>query len=138
MALLLELYGDEGLTKPAMHYRWNLPEENGPRVGHIAAEFESLANVPLGRSYGNPALITYPSQRPRKQLAARSRSSPPTPQAEAESAAQHQTLLASLEQRAPDTFAMALPDLPSAASDLEALVVLAEVFEGTQSTLHQE
>ena len=31
-----------------------------PRVGHIAAEFESLANVLLGRSCGNPALITYP------------------------------------------------------------------------------
>ena len=60
VALLLELYGDEGLTKPAMHYRWNLPEENGPRVGHIAAEFERLANVLLGRGCGNPALITYP------------------------------------------------------------------------------
>jgi hypothetical protein len=30
------------------------------RVGHIAAEFERLANVLLGRSCGNPALITYP------------------------------------------------------------------------------
>jgi hypothetical protein len=31
-----------------------------PRVGHIAAEFERLANVLLGRGCGNPALITYP------------------------------------------------------------------------------
>ncbi len=29
------------------------------RVGHIAAEFERLANVLLGRGCGNPALITY-------------------------------------------------------------------------------
>jgi hypothetical protein len=31
-----------------------------PRVGHIAAEFERLANVLLRRGCGNPALITYP------------------------------------------------------------------------------
>jgi hypothetical protein len=30
------------------------------RVGHIAAEFERLANVLLRRGCGNPALITYP------------------------------------------------------------------------------
>jgi glutathione S-transferase len=28
VALLFELYGDEGLMKPAMHYRWNFPEQN--------------------------------------------------------------------------------------------------------------
>ncbi len=28
VALLFELYGDEGLMKPAMHYRWNFPEDN--------------------------------------------------------------------------------------------------------------
>ena len=33
-----------------------------PRVGHIAAEFERLANVLLRRGCGNPALITYPHQ----------------------------------------------------------------------------
>ena len=27
-ALLFELYGDEGLMMPAMHYRWNFPEHN--------------------------------------------------------------------------------------------------------------
>ena len=32
------------------------------RVGHIAAEFERLANVLLRRGCGNPALITYPLQ----------------------------------------------------------------------------
>ncbi len=36
------------------------------RVGHIDAEFERLANVLLGRSCGNPALITYP--RPQRNL----------------------------------------------------------------------
>jgi hypothetical protein len=30
------------------------------RVGHIAAEFERLANVLLSRGCGNPAFITYP------------------------------------------------------------------------------
>lgn len=36
VALLLELYGDEGLSKPAMHYRWNFPEAND---GFLASEF---------------------------------------------------------------------------------------------------
>ena len=34
------------------------------RVGHIAAEFERLANVLLGRGCGNPALITCPPGSP--------------------------------------------------------------------------
>ena len=34
-----------------------------PRVGHIAAEFERLANVLLGRGCGNPAFIPYPLDR---------------------------------------------------------------------------
>ena len=36
VALLFELYGDEGLMKPAMHYRWNFPEEND---AFLLAEF---------------------------------------------------------------------------------------------------
>lgn len=28
IAVLFELYGDEGLMKPAMHYRWNFPDQN--------------------------------------------------------------------------------------------------------------
>ncbi len=28
IALILETFGDEGLLRPAMHYRWNFPEEN--------------------------------------------------------------------------------------------------------------
>ena len=36
VALLLELYGDEGLLKPAMHYRWNFPEVNDH---FLASEF---------------------------------------------------------------------------------------------------
>lgn len=31
-ALLLELYGDEWLLLPAMHYRWNFPEYNQPGI----------------------------------------------------------------------------------------------------------
>lgn len=31
-ALLLEVYGDEWLIIPAMHYRWNFPEDNQPFI----------------------------------------------------------------------------------------------------------
>lgn len=36
VALLLEVFGDEGLLKPAMHYRWNFPEAN---EAFLEAEF---------------------------------------------------------------------------------------------------
>ena len=39
-ALLLELYGDEWLLIPAMHYRWNFPDANQP---FIFEEFGSMA-----------------------------------------------------------------------------------------------
>jgi len=39
-ALLLELYGDEWLLIPAMHYRWNFPDENIP---FIHDEFGTMA-----------------------------------------------------------------------------------------------
>jgi glutathione S-transferase len=39
IALILELFGDEGLIKPAMHYRWNFPEENDP---FLIAEFSKV------------------------------------------------------------------------------------------------
>jgi hypothetical protein len=42
-------------------------EARTARVGHIAAEFERLANVLLGRGCGNPALITYPPRGPREE-----------------------------------------------------------------------
>jgi len=32
VAMLLEVYGDEWLLIPAMHYRWNFPEDNQPFV----------------------------------------------------------------------------------------------------------
>ncbi len=32
VALTFELYGDEGLLKPAMHYRWNFPDDNEPFI----------------------------------------------------------------------------------------------------------
>jgi len=38
--LLLELYGDEWLLIPAMHYRWNFPDDNQPFIYH---EFGSMA-----------------------------------------------------------------------------------------------
>lgn len=28
IAMILEMFGDEGMLRPAMHYRWNFPEEN--------------------------------------------------------------------------------------------------------------
>ncbi len=28
ISLILEMFGDEGMLRPAMHYRWNFPEEN--------------------------------------------------------------------------------------------------------------
>jgi glutathione S-transferase len=47
VALLLELYGDEGLRKPAMHYRWNFPEQND---AFLKSEFRrgiSANEIPL-------------------------------------------------------------------------------------------
>ena len=34
LALILELFGDEGLLRPAMHYRWNFPEQTGHFITH--------------------------------------------------------------------------------------------------------
>jgi anion-transporting ArsA/GET3 family ATPase len=45
---------------------------------------------------------------------------------EAESAERHEALRCELEQRVPSAFALALPELPSGASDLASLVTLAE------------
>ncbi|MDT8409582.1 MAG: glutathione S-transferase family protein [Wenzhouxiangellaceae bacterium] len=39
-SLLLELYGDEWLLLPAMHYRWNFPDDNLP---YIYDEFGAMA-----------------------------------------------------------------------------------------------
>lgn len=39
VSMLLEVYGDEWLVIPAMHYRWNFPEQNN---SFIYAEFGSL------------------------------------------------------------------------------------------------
>jgi glutathione S-transferase len=39
-ALILELFGDEWLLLPSMHYRWNFPEENLP---FLYGEFGNLA-----------------------------------------------------------------------------------------------
>ena len=41
IALILEAFGDEGLLRPAMHYRWNFPEQN---QHFIAMEFGRMAN----------------------------------------------------------------------------------------------
>ncbi len=55
---------DTGEADRLQHLRrlLRLSEEDVARVGHIDAEFERLANVLLGRSCGNPALITYPQR----------------------------------------------------------------------------
>lgn len=61
VSLLLELYGDEGLIKPAMHYRWNFPEQND---AFLFPQFaEGLAIDALGESGGpDDAAPTTPDQ----------------------------------------------------------------------------
>jgi len=44
VARLFDLFGNEGLVRPAMHYRWNLPEQT-PFVRHIFREA-----LPLGKN----------------------------------------------------------------------------------------
>jgi len=56
-ALLLELYGDEWLLIPAMHYRWNFPDDNQPFIfeqfGSMAFPwFPKLIRRALGRKIG--------------------------------------------------------------------------------------
>lgn len=34
LSLILELFGDEGLLRPAMHYRWNFPEQTNGFITH--------------------------------------------------------------------------------------------------------
>ena len=61
-ALLLEVFGQEGLTRPAMHYRWNFPEENGRYILHdfgralrprgIPAEIEEAGAMVAARMAG--------------------------------------------------------------------------------------
>lgn len=56
-ALLLELYGDEWLLIPAMHYRWNFPQDNLPFVhqefGDMAFPwFPEFIRRALGRRLG--------------------------------------------------------------------------------------
>lgn len=34
LSLILELFGDEGLLRPAMHYRWNFPEQTNAFITH--------------------------------------------------------------------------------------------------------
>ena len=41
VARLLELFGDEGLLRPAMHYRWNFPDDNDD---FISLEFGRFMN----------------------------------------------------------------------------------------------
>lgn len=45
IALILEVFGDEGLLRPAMHYRWNFPEENDY---FISMEFGRFMNPKAG------------------------------------------------------------------------------------------
>jgi len=34
LSLILELFGDEGLMRPAMHYRWNFPDRTDGFIHH--------------------------------------------------------------------------------------------------------
>lgn len=57
VALLLEVYGDEWLIIPAMHYRWNFPEENQPFIhdefgGLLFPWFPNVVRRILGRRIG--------------------------------------------------------------------------------------
>ena len=47
VALLMELYGDEGLLKPAMHYRWNFPAENDAFLSEEFARAISPTEIPI-------------------------------------------------------------------------------------------
>lgn len=56
-ALLLELYGDEWLLIPAMHYRWNFPDDNLPFIydefgGMAFPWFPKFIRRALGRRIG--------------------------------------------------------------------------------------
>ncbi|MDD3443841.1 MAG: glutathione S-transferase N-terminal domain-containing protein [Zavarzinia sp.] len=49
-ALIIELYGDEGLVRQAMHYRWNFLEENGRFLaGNIGRMFNAQADIEEAR-----------------------------------------------------------------------------------------
>jgi glutathione S-transferase len=41
VALILELFGDEGLIRPAMHYRWSFAEENDAFISYEFGRFMS-------------------------------------------------------------------------------------------------
>lgn len=46
VSLFFELFGDEGLLRPAMHYRWNFPDQN---ADFIAMEFGRMAKPDANR-----------------------------------------------------------------------------------------
>ena len=52
VALLMELYGDEGLLKPAMHYRWNFPAENDAFLSEEFARAISPIEIPIPNGGG--------------------------------------------------------------------------------------
>ena len=53
VAHVLELFGGEGLLRPAMHYRWNFDEDNLP---FLSADFAS-ALAPLGSDDATRAMV---------------------------------------------------------------------------------
>ena len=53
----------------------------------------------------------------------------PIAEAELREAERHQAIMTGLAERSGDRFVLALPELPTAASDLESLVTLADAFE---------
>ncbi|MBX2849592.1 MAG: glutathione S-transferase family protein [Acidiferrobacterales bacterium] len=58
VSLLLECYGDEWLVIPAMHYRWNFPDQNQPYVFQnfglvVAPNAPSFIRAWLGKKLGS-------------------------------------------------------------------------------------
>lgn len=62
VALLFQLFGNEGLLRPAMHYRWNFDEEN---LDFLKVSFRDVLSLEMGVK-GNDTGFEYASGRMRK------------------------------------------------------------------------
>ena len=66
MARLFELFGGEGLLRPAMHYRWNFDSVNQP---FIARDFAAGLAPPGASDDEGRAIFDFAAQRMRKAMA---------------------------------------------------------------------
>ena len=56
VAYLIELFGDEGLLRPAMHYRWNFPDDNNDFISLEFGRFMNpVASDDLAKELAAPA-----------------------------------------------------------------------------------